>query len=249
MQLRVYRHLVFILVLVILSGCTRDEIIDWFNDNLGKTIGLKLEKSTDKKQVGQQPKEDVPTLDQRRVNGEFLKELYKVVLEKDLNSEAEFVRLMNVLDQGGHYDGLYNGIVYSSEYREKAQGVASARSLRFFVDTMVSLSKETEAPQVVEVFEKEGINQSVYFLKRRLGEEVLKTIELKADYREKLASWYGKFTVQVNHVAKEINLDLGFPQRSNNDEMYHYRWALEADFDRISWECLNRIHRVLNALQ
>lgn len=190
------------------------------------------------------------TLDQKRVNGEFIREVHKVVLEREVTSAEEFLKYMNILDQGAHYEAIYNGIVYSSEYKKKENGVAPARALKTYIELATDLAVERlndvndEAKKVLQKkFEYEGLNKSLYFLKRRLGEELLKTFEEKKEYREKLSTWYGIFAKKLNSK----NIDFGISARNNPDEYYHYKWALYADEDRIIWECLNRIHRIMNA--
>jgi hypothetical protein len=80
-------------------------------------------------------------------------------------------------------------------------------------------------------------------LKRVLGDEALKLVASKSAYPEKLALWYSKWAVQM---AGE-GVDFGLPLRSSTEEHFHYRWALKAPEDRVKWEVLNRLHRILNA--
>ena len=191
------------------------------------------------------PQASVPTLTEtpvsesdRKVSAAFLRELYKVVLEREIR-EDEFNRLMNVLDQGGHYEGLYNGVVYSDEYRAKETGISPAGAVKIFVEVEALLGGEHV--NIVQL-EQSAISEPAFTLKRKLGEDVLKMIDSKKGYREKLATWYGGFTAKLN--AK--GADFGMPQRNNLDEYYHYKWALDAEEDRVKWECLNRIHMLMN---
>jgi hypothetical protein len=83
---------------------------------------------------------------------------------------------------------------------------------------------------------------SVFTLKRVLGEEALKVIaEQKA--RGKLAEWYGNWAASV---AKEAGVGFGLALRSKPDEVFHRSWAKQATEDRLVWEVLNRLHRILN---
>ncbi|MEW6056141.1 MAG: hypothetical protein AB1540_05955 [Bdellovibrionota bacterium] len=273
------QNLVFsssLIVLLLLPGCNpADNAVKFFNENIGGKIGFKLE-ATEKNSPAPSP-EPSPTLslEHRRVNGEFIKELFKVVVLRDLKSEEEFIKYMNVLDQGGHYEGIYNGIVYSSEYREKERGVASVPALKAYSEILAQIILDqkydplkipkTENPAVplptadsvkapepsdaermalVAELEKDGIARSLFTLKRRLGEEALKTIDLKKEYREKLATWYGRFTVYLN----KRGVDFRLPERNKMDEYFHYKWALDAEEDRLKWECLNRLHTILNSV-
>jgi hypothetical protein len=86
------------------------------------------------------------------------------------------------------------------------------------------------------------VGASVFTLKRVLGDEALRIVSIKKEYREKLASWYGKWAVQLS----EHKVDFGIALRSKPDETFHYQWALTASEDRVKWEVLNRLHRLLN---
>ena len=217
--------------------------------------------------------ENGPTKEQV-VHAEFIKELLQVVLWREARTENEFNKYLNILDQGAHLEGVYNGIVYSDEYRSREKGAARIAALKAYSKIMTQLlldqkydplkikppaspdvpplEKETAPSQPTEQerakllaeVEQEALTQPVFVLKRKLGEEVLKTIALKREYREKMSTWYGRFSVLMG----EFNVEFGLPERNRRDEYYHYRWALEANEDRIKWELLNRVHRVLNAM-
>ena len=88
------------------------------------------------------------------------------------------------------------------------------------------------------------VGSSVYTLKRILGDEAMKVIARKSEYREKLAEWYSKWVVRL---CTERTVDFGLALRNKADESLHYRWAVQASNDRILWETLNRLHRVINA--
>ena len=65
---------------------------------------------------------------------------------------------------------------------------------------------------------------------------------VKKEYPEKMALWYSRWVV---HMASR-NVDFGVALRNKPDEAFHYKWALTAAEDRLKWEVLNRVHRVLN---
>lgn len=259
---------------LLFSGCEyTDSAIALFNEKLAPQLGIRLEKNANGKLSAQKPGEAQTPADlHKQVNGEFLQELFQATLGREAREE-EFVKLMNVLDQGAHYEGIYNGVVYSREYREKERGAADVGAVKAYAKIMTQIILDQkydplkihnraeakpdvppleEAPipqpsaqeraELEQLYEKEAIVLPSYTLKRRLGEEVLKTIDLKKEYREKLATWYGRFSFFLN----KMGVDFGLAQRNSTDEYYHYKWALEADLDRLKWECLNRIHKILN---
>lgn len=263
------------IILFGLSACKqRDQLIDIFNDQIGHRLGIALVPNV--KQI-QKPHsaEEVISNDNRDVNAAFIHELFKVVLIRDVHGEDEFAKLMNIMDQGGHFEGIYNGIVHSAEYRVLEKGVAPVASVKVFADVMtqiildqrydpLSIAKpetqeglevqdsvkppqptESEREQLRAQTEQQAITLSFFTLKRKLGEEIIKTIELKREYREKLATWYGRFSVAMN----KRGVNFGVSGRNNLSEYEYYKWALDADEDRLRWECINRVHAIMNASQ
>jgi hypothetical protein len=85
---------------------------------------------------------------------------------------------------------------------------------------------------------------SIYTLKRLLGREALAVIDIKKSDPEKLASWYSKWVIHMNKYL----IDFGLQLRNLSDEKFHYNWALSAPRDRLVWEVLNRVHRLMNQL-
>ena len=91
-------------------------------------------------------------------------------------------------------------------------------------------------------YEKHFIGASIFTLKRVIGDEALKTMAAKKDFREKFATWFSRNVVRLS----ARNVDFGLALRNNPDEAFHYKWALSATDDRLQWEILNRLHRLLN---
>ncbi len=83
---------------------------------------------------------------------------------------------------------------------------------------------------------------SVYTLKRVLGDEALKIVSEKRGDPEARAAWYGKWAAGIAHRGG----DFGLAQRNLADAAFHSQWARQASEDRLIWEVLNRVHRVLN---
>lgn len=83
---------------------------------------------------------------------------------------------------------------------------------------------------------------SVFTMKRVMGDEAIRLVDAKKS-PEELARWYSKWVVRM--VAKHV--DFGLPLRNKSDEEFHRGWALSTPVDKLKWEVLNRIHRILNA--
>ncbi len=95
---------------------------------------------------------------------------------------------------------------------------------------------------LAEKYSQQFVGVSLFTLKRLLGDEAIRVIGIKREFREKLALWYSQWAVRI---AKR-NVDFGLALRNNPDEAFHYKWAVESSEDRVKWEVLNRLHRLLN---
>jgi hypothetical protein len=108
-----------------------------------------------------------------------------------------------------------------------------------------SLSSPVPKPDIntlADRYTKQFVGASIFTLKRVLGDEALHVVADKKQHPEKLAMWYAKWVV---HMAAR-GVDFGIALRNKPDFQFHYDWAIKAGQDRIEWEVLNRIHRVLN---
>lgn len=227
-----------------------------------------------------------------KANAELLQEVYRVVFLREPADRGEFGNLVDTLNQGASFEGLYNGFTHSSEYRklEMANAGASPGALQAFGEELAWLEAELPEPFVfgasatqplalpvqpevqpepvpsaafaapaapgasasgapkadvkalAEGYSRQFVGSSIFTLKRVLGDEALRVMTAKKEYPEKMALWYSQWVARL--AAKGV--DFGVPLRNKPDEQLHYRWALSASEDRIKWEVLNRVHRVLN---
>lgn len=85
-------------------------------------------------------------------------------------------------------------------------------------------------------------DSSLFTLKRVLGDAALAMIEQKKADPEALSKWYGDFAARLAHRC----VDFGLALRNKADPAFHAEWAKKASTDQLSWEVLNRLHRLLN---
>ena len=221
-------------------------------------------------------------------NAEFLQEMFRVVLLKEVQGSTEFPALLDTLNQGASLEGVYNGLVHSSQYREieAGSGAASPASLKFFAEELAAIEMELPertffdstsgkplariemptgydtadpnaaaraesiAPQKAAAtvsalageYVKVFVGASPYTLKRVLGDEALKLITSKSKSKTDLVTWYIAFVARM--VEKKV--DFGLDLRNKADSDFHRNWAMTASMDKLQWEVLNRLHRVLN---
>jgi len=221
-------------------------------------------------------------------NAEFLQEMFRVVLLKEPQASPEFSGLLDSLNQGATFEGVYNGLTHSSAYRdvETASPSASPETLKAFSEELAALELELKertlfdsrsgkplarmeqptgqesgdlpagvsaeamapqraaatAPALSAEYMKVFVGASTYTLKRVLGDEAIKLISVKGAGRADLVEWYVKFVTRLADRKVDFGLDL----RNKVDLDFHRNWAMTASVDKLQWEVLNRLHRVLN---
>ena len=199
---------------------------------------------------------DSPSARNAKANAELLQEVLRVVFIQDPKDRSQFGNLVDTLNQGASFEGLYNGFTHSTEYRklEMAHAGASPEALKAFGEEFAWLETELPSPSeasgspnvdvasLSDKYSRQFVGTSIFTLKRVLGDEALKVMTVKKEYPEKMALWYSHWVVRLAGRG----VDFGIPLRNQADERFHYNWALGATEDRIKWEVLNRIHRVLN---
>lgn len=236
-----------------------------------------------------------------KANAEIMHEIFKVVLMREPRNQTELANWVDVLNQGATFEGVYNGLTHSSDYRklETVNIGASAEAIQVFGEELAILEVELPVPTefdansasplpvldqgangpdtttangttleidfprssptpkgnviptpsstpnirpLAEKYSKQFVGASIFTLKRVIGDEAIKTIDALDQYPGKVALWYSKWVVRIC----QRKVDFGLALRNKADEGFHYKWALETSVDRIKWEVLNRLHRVLN---
>ena len=175
-------------------------------------------------------------------NSEILQEVLRVVYDREPENRAEFGSLVDSMNQGASIEGLYNGFTHSSEYRKLETENPGSRpeALGFFASELARTEAELTPPTDFGAETFSGA--SIFTLKRVLGDELLKLISQKSKDPKALQAWYGAWVVRMCGLG----VDFGLPLRNKPDAEFHARWAATADSDRLKWEVLNRIQRVLN---
>ena len=124
---------------------------------------------------------------------------------------------------------------------EGAENSEGPGSLNFQTKPTPSASPLNSAA-LADQYTGQFVGASIFTLKRVLGDEALKLMSLKHSNPQNLAAWYSKWVVQM--ASKGV--DFGLTLRNKSDEKFHYDWALKISEDRLKWEVLNRLHRLLN---
>jgi len=112
------------------------------------------------------------------------------------------------------------------------------------VKPVMNLEGVRDPKELALAYRKHFAGASVFVLKRVLGDEALRLMALKqAQGPKALAEWY------ADHAARtaELKIDFGLRLRNRADRAWHLKWAETAEVDRLEWEVLNRLHRIVNA--
>lgn len=178
-------------------------------------------------------------------------EMQEQVFARPVSDKAAANGWANVLSQKGSIEGVYHGLVLSSEYAGLERGRPSnVQALRFFglemalMDFPAAMESDHHIQSASARYVKESLELSIFTLKRELGERILREAEKRKDDREKLAAWYSSIAARWS----KLDISFGLPLRNERDEVFHFQWAKENTLGMVEWELLNRAHRILNHL-
>ena len=105
-----------------------------------------------------------------------------------------------------------------------------------------SMDPQVEALAMRDEIERVFLEANLFTMKRVLCTEVFKVFALKKQRRPDLASWFGKWAARVAGRG----VDFQYEERNSTDSQSYDDWAFGATTDRIQWEVLYRLHRMLN---
>lgn len=209
-------------------------------------IPKQIKKATDvtgyvKKSKGPTEYDKLPPDRRRHFDYGFIKELFLVTRKSDAKDE-DLANWLNVLDQGGSREGVYQGLVLDEVYAtlENMEEKPTDRLLDFYIKTSERFFHQTA--------KKESLNQlNLYSLKRILTE---KGLDLMGYYEsnnlDDLYQWYAIFS---SELAKNYSPLLKTKIRQDQRFEYHKEWAKSMPIEHIKSEFIIKLHAVMNGLQ
>jgi hypothetical protein len=236
---------VLFLAVLVLPGCDVDEVLNLFKPEAKEFHHLAGVPSVEPANASQMSHQEKLGF-YRWLVTEMETQVYaRTVI--DPNDVAGWV---NVLAQQGSIEGVYHGLVYSTDYGtlQQIKKPADVKALRFFSTEMALMDfpaggrHDNEVQAAAAKYVQDNINTSIYTLKQVLGERILKEAVKNKGNEDNLAAWYSGI------VARWAKLDIpfGLAQRNNKDEVFHFNWAKTNTLGMLEWELLNREHRILN---
>lgn len=114
-----------------------------------------------------------------------------------------------------------------------------------------AISEPQQAQETLSNEKQAGIRQiencfkasSQFTLRRVLGERALQLISQLKGEKTRLSQWYGEWAAK----KAQSHFDFGLEQRSTQSIDFHKDWAMKANIDLLTWEVLNRLHRIVLA--
>jgi hypothetical protein len=234
--------------------------IDWSNRILGH-LPEKLEttpeipmpeipkivkKSTDVESYSKKIKnatdyDKLPAERKRQYDFNFLQELFKVTRRTEAKDE-DLSKWMNILDQGGTREGIYQGVVLDEVYfaLESIEEKPKDQLLDFYIFFSSNFLKQSLKKQSVEKL-------NVFSLKRILVEKALDLIEYyETNNLDDLYKWYANYS---SAVALKYPNSMNSEVRKNSSAKAHYQWSLDMPIQHLKSEFIIKTHNLMNDLQ
>jgi hypothetical protein len=186
--------------------------------------------------------DQLPEKSKRRFNYTFLKELFLATRQTEAKDE-DLNNWLNVLDQGGSREGIYQALVLDEVYAalENVEEKPSSRLVDFTSNFLQKFLASTIKRESLE-----GLN--LYSLKRILTEKTLDLMEFyETQDLDALYRWYA--LVSENLAKNDQSAILKSEIRTNSSPDYHYAWAKAMPIQHIKSEIIVKLHLLMNALQ
>jgi len=172
-------------------------------------------------------------------NGFTHSSFFRELEQSSLNTvtpEALRFFIYEVLQAQKQFPDLIHFTEQSGEPLAKPLSTDEMAEIHFSKKPDLNVSGEEE---LKKVFKK----SSIFTLKRVLGDVFL--LQAKKQSEVGLFSrWYSENVFRLN----QLGVDFGVSLRNKIDMQFHQSWVENHPYDLAIWEVLNRVHRVLNAL-
>jgi hypothetical protein len=144
------KYLSFLIPLLLLSGCDVNEVVSRITDAIQVLFtGTEHSLQAPRKNPTKESLSAITT-QRAKQNAEILHEIFRDVYVQEPSNAREFASLVDSLNQGASLEGVYNGLIHSSDYREleKAHPGSNSKVLQFFVEELVRTELQLSSPTV-----------------------------------------------------------------------------------------------------
>ena len=178
----------------------------------------------------------IPLEKKKRYRSFFLKELFEVVLLREISLEEKELWL-GILDQGGSREGIYRGFVLGRAYaRLEEKKVPLGQKAMLFTQSFYDryfgrILKEKDLAEI-----------NFYSMKRIVVERVLELIDaFLVNSQEDLYRWYAIVSAEL---AKSYGSAFKLEMRKKTNREWHWHWARGVPKDYLKSELIIKLHRV-----
>ena len=177
----------------------------------------------------------------RQFNYKFIQELFLVTRKVEARDE-DLANWMNILDQGGSREGIYQALVLDEIYSglEDVNEAPSNKLIDFLLKySNIFLNKRLNPDSLKKL--------NLYSLKRIFTDNILDLLEYyEIKDLDSLDRWYAVFS---GHIAHDYGPLMKSQIRQEESSAYHYEWAKKMPVQHIKSEVIIKIHSVMNSLQ
>ena len=107
----------------------------------------------------------------------------------------------------------------------------------------VTQTETASIPQTVDEYQILFSSSSFYTLKRILSDEFLRLVDARTQKDSgALKEWMAHWCVRMS----DAHVDFGVASRASTDIDFHRRWIEKTPPDRMKWEGINRLQRLIN---
>lgn len=183
----------------------------------------------------------LPTQRKRQFDYLYIQELFLATRKADAKDE-DVSNWINVLDQGGSREGIYQALVLDEVYAtlENMNETPSKAVLKYSMNYAQKF--------LAQSFKEESLKKlNVYSIKRIMTEKGLDLMEhWESKDLDALYRWYALFSADL---AKDHASWMKSEIRQNSSPEYHYEWAKGMPLQSIKSEYIVKLHTLMNGLQ
>lgn len=179
--------------------------------------------------------------EKRQYNYNFIQELFLVTRKVEAGDE-DVVNWLNVLEQEGSREGIYQALVLDEIYTglEEMNEVSSERLINFLVKFGNKFLNKSFSPESLKKL-------NPFSLKRIFTDHLLDLMEYyEVKDLDSLYRWYALYSEQL---AQDYGPLMKTQIRSETSSNYHYQWAIKMPLQHIKSEVMIKTHLVMNGLQ
>ncbi len=182
---------------------------------------------------------NLPKLEKQQYNYRFVKELF-MATRKSKPTDEDLSQWINVLDQGGTREGIYQAMVLDDVY------MALERFDDTPTDGLILFVEQYMEKYLNKGFKKSTLKQlNLFSIKRIVLGNTLDLIDAMRVKRSDVEDWYA---VLSHDLAVKFSKLWKGRLRLNSSKITHKDWTERVSMDHIKGEVVIKLHKAFNSL-